>query len=160
LETTAAKIDRWFAAKHRRTIEALIGDFDMTIFAQSVSDKIRSIAVPANQNSSSDVSGAPNERSSAGAGRFVLDPANSIVEAPASAALPARRGDLKPADRDTFDLWARRVVAFYSLLAIALLGAMLLGAQTTAGRNDLLAAHSSGNVAPDLSDPAKRGIVK
>ena len=132
----------------------------MTIFARSVSDKTRGIAVAANQNSSPDVSGAANERFSAGTARFVLDPANSIGEAPASAGLSTRRGDLKPADRDTFDLWARRVAAFYSLLAIALLGAILLGAQTMAGRNDLLAAHATGNLAPDLFDPAKRSIVK
>jgi hypothetical protein len=129
----------------------------MTIFARSVSDKTRGIAADANRSSSPDVSGAANERFSAGAGRFVLDPENSIAAAPA---LPTRRADLEPTDRDTFDRWARRVVAFYSLLAIALLGAMLLGAPTMVGRNDLLAAHSGGNVAPDVSDPAKRSIVK
>jgi hypothetical protein len=131
----------------------------MTIFARSVSGQNRDTETAANQSTCTDIAGAVNDRVSAGAGRFVLNTANSTVETPAAVALSARRGDLKPADRDTFDLWARRVVTFYSLLAIALLGAMLLGAHAPE-RRDLLASHSTAGNLPELSAPETRSAVK
>jgi hypothetical protein len=125
----------------------------MTIIARSLSKKTHGTASAASQDSNVDVSGTANDRSSAGEGRLVLNMANSMAAAPLSAALRARRGDLKPADRDTFDRWARWVAAFYSLLAISLLGAMLLGAHTPAGRNDLFASHATAHSLPELPAP-------
>lgn len=127
----------------------------MTIFARSVSNSDGG-ATAANQDPDVDVSEPANDRSFAGAGRLVLDPANSIA---AASALPKRRADLQPTDRDTFDLWARRVMAFYSLLAISLLGAMLLGVHVPE-RKSLLASHVNGRVAPDLPAAVSPSIVK
>jgi hypothetical protein len=128
----------------------------MTIFARSVSGQNRDTETAANQSTCTDIAGAVNDRVSAGAGRFVLNTANSTAETLAAVALSARRGDLKPADRDTFDLWARRVVTFYSLLAM---GAMLLGAHAPE-RRDLLASHSTAGNLPELSAPETRSAVK
>jgi len=109
-----------------------------------------------NQNPDVDVLGPANDRPFAGEGRLVLDPANSDA---AAFALLTRRADLEPTDRDTFDRWARRVTAFYSLLAISLLGAVLLVAQAPE-RRSLVASHANGRVAPDLPVPATLSIVK
>jgi hypothetical protein len=127
----------------------------MTIFARSFSNS-DGVATVANQNPDVDVSGPANDRSFAGEGRLVLDPANSIA---AASGLPMRRADLEPTDRDTFDRWARRVTAFYSLLAISLLGAMLLGGHVPE-RKHLLASHANGRLAPELTAPLTPSVVK
>jgi hypothetical protein len=132
----------------------------MTIFARSFSEEARGTGAAANRNSGADVSEAVDDRPPAGEGRHVLDPANSLSEAPASMVLTARRMDLRPADRDTFDRWARWVAAFYSALAISLLGAMLLGTHTPAGRNDLLASRATAHSLQALPAAAARSSVK
>jgi hypothetical protein len=45
-----------------------------------------------------------------------------------------------PQEREVFRTWARAVGAFYSLIIVALLAAMLLGARATSGPNALSAA--------------------
>ena len=127
----------------------------MTIFARSVSNA-DDAATDVNRNLDVDVSEPANDRPFAGEGRLVLDPANSIADA---TGLLTRRADLGPKDRDTFDRWARRVTAFYSLLAISLLGAMLLGGYVPE-RKHLLASHVNGRLAPELTAPLTPSVVK
>jgi hypothetical protein len=132
----------------------------MTIFSRSLSKETRGTGAAANQNSGAVASEAANDRPSTGEGRHMLAPANSSTQGPASVVLPARRMDLKPDDRDTFDRWVRWVAAFYSALAISLLGAMLLGTHTPATRNDLLASHAPARGVHALPAPAAWSGVK
>lgn len=132
----------------------------MTSFARSFSKETRGAPVAANRCPGGDLSGTANDRIAFGEGRHVPDTANSMAEMPASRVLPARRMDLKPADRDTFDRWARWVAAFYSVLAVSLLGAMLLGAHTPADRNELLASHATARSLLASPAPVTRSIVK
>jgi hypothetical protein len=127
----------------------------MAIFTRSLSNS-DGAAIVANQNPDVDVSEPANDHPFASEGRLVLDQANSVA---AASALRTRRADLEPTDRDTFDRWARRVTAFYSLLAISLLGAMLLVAHAPERKN-LFASHANGRVAPDLPVPVTLSIVK
>ena len=55
-----------------------------------------------------------------------------------------------PDDRKVFNVWARWVTAFYSLLIISLLVAMRLGAHAPAGRETASAASTIERSSPEL----------
>lgn len=57
---------------------------------------------------------------------------------------------LDPDDRKVFNVWARWVTAFYSLLIMSLLVAMRLGAQVPAGRETASAASTIERSSPEL----------
>jgi hypothetical protein len=58
-----------------------------------------------------------------------------------------------PNEREVFNVWARSVAAFYSLIIISLLVAMSLGAHTPAGPKALSASAAMERGSPGLSVP-------
>jgi hypothetical protein len=59
-------------------------------------------------------------------------------------------------DREVFNIWARGVVAFYSLLIISLLVAVLLGAHAPAGGAAVSTASTMERSSPELPAPRTR----
>ena len=89
---------------------------------------------------------------------LAVDRRRSVAVLSSAATLPARREDLDPADRDTYDVWARWVGAFYSSLAVLLLLALLVGAHMPVDRKVL--PDSPTFERSSLSVPPPRSIGK
>jgi hypothetical protein len=71
-----------------------------------------------------------------------------------------RWASLQPNDREVFNIWAKWVIAFYSLLVAGLVVAMLLGARTSADRKDLSASSTAERGPPALSATAPGSMGK
>jgi hypothetical protein len=72
----------------------------------------------------------------------------------------ARWASLDSEDRKVFNIWAAGVAAFYSLLVISILGAILLGAYTPLGQKALLVSRAIERSSPELPAPETRNIGK
>lgn len=77
-----------------------------------------------------------------------LDPADSRG---------ARWASLNPDDRDVFNLWARGVLAFYSVIIVALLGAALLGVHPGGGKPATTSVVERGSLDSSASGPGSAG---
>jgi hypothetical protein len=71
-----------------------------------------------------------------------------------------RWASLDSDDRKVFNIWAARVAAFYSLLILSILGAILLGAYTPLGQKALLVSRAIERGSPELPAPETRSIGK
>jgi hypothetical protein len=72
----------------------------------------------------------------------------------------ARWASLDSNDRAVFNIWARRVTAFYSLLIISLVAAMLLGAHISADRKLLAASPAMELSSPEMPAPITGSVGK
>jgi hypothetical protein len=72
----------------------------------------------------------------------------------------AQWASLDPDERAVFHVWAKSVVAFYSLLIISLLTAMLLGVHAPAGPKSLPLSAALEHGSPGLSVPRAGSIGK
>lgn len=73
---------------------------------------------------------------------------------------PNLTASLDPDDRAVFNIWARRVVAFYSLLIISLVAAMLLGNHTPTDQKLLAATSAIEKNSPAMPLPVTGSVGK
>jgi hypothetical protein len=63
-------------------------------------------------------------------------------------------------DRAVFNIWARRVTAFYSLLIVSLVAAMLLGAHLSDDQKLLAATSAMDKSSPAMPVPVTGSVGK
>jgi hypothetical protein len=73
---------------------------------------------------------------------------------------PNLKASLDSNDRAVFNTWARRVVAFYSLLVISLVAAMLLGNHTPTDQKLLAATSAIEKNSPAMPPPVTGSVGK
>jgi hypothetical protein len=110
---------------------------------------LRTIALP-----SAEISRNSTDRSSEGQKSFGTDGLNL------TGSRAARWASLDSDDRKVFNIWAARVAAFYSLLVISILGAILLGAYTPLGRKAVLVSRAIERSSSQLPAPETPSIRK
>jgi hypothetical protein len=93
----------------------------------------------------------------------VLDSGRQVCSDSGRDAADGRGGrwaSLDAHDREVFNIWAKRVTAFYSLLIISLVAAMLLGAYTPADRKLLAASPAMERSSPEMPAPITGRVGK
>jgi hypothetical protein len=104
----------------------------MTVLARSHSDPNTAVSADCKSTGLE----AAHDEPRAAEGKIVVYPSNALTSCRSAVAI---RATLGPADRDTFDIWARRVAAAYCLIAIVLVTGLYLGGHRPAGQGGLSA---------------------